>query len=283
MEKVILFLSIILVSIFSCSKDEEANSDAAVLPKRIVSMGEDASPEIFLSYNGNKITETSSIRNNVARKSIYTYNSDLIVKSEDFKNGVLSSLEEFQYDGSSKLKTVFFTEYGTQVYKSKREYTTNADGTILEVNYDFLNNAYVEDERTNTYTLANGNITKLYQKYTSVSPNPVGGTTSSLLTESTYTYEYDDKKGPAKNIIGLNQIYFDENFCANNVTKKTSSIKETRTENNVLFSEIVRTNVRVFTLSYATNGYLSETKYTYETNENNVPVTKTESSQYFYE
>lgn len=280
MKRITLLLSIILLSIISCEKDDAITPESAILPKKIVSSGEDDSSEIFISYNGSKLSEFSSTENNIARKTVITYTGDLITKIEQKRGSETYSLEEFKYDANNKLKTVFLMEYTNGNSKSKREYTHNANGSVVELNYKFVNNAYVPENRINTYTINNGNITKLYQKITSSFPDFNGGTTN-LVTEYTYTYEYDSKNGPFKNVIGFNQINLDEYSSANNVIKRSSTTKETKTQNGIT-TETLRSNERVFSLKYDAKDYLTETKYTYQATVNNVTTDKIEIQNYFY-
>lgn len=291
MKKIVLFLSVIVLSIVGCSKEDspEPIVNSGNLIKRIenISNSPDGNTTTFITYNGNKIAETSSTDNGVTRKSIYTYNGDLISKRESYKGNVLTDSDDFVYV-NSKLKTVFSIENElnpqtglTVEDKSKREYIYNTNGTITEQVYKFVNNTYVAETRTNVYTYSGGNCTKLVQN--SSSSDNSSGTLQTNTYEYTYIYEYDNKVNPINNITGFSKILFDEDFSANNLVKRTSS--STSTTNGVA-NNVFPASVRNFVLSYNTNNLITESKYDFQYSTGFNPVvteTRTSFNRYFYE
>ncbi len=292
MKKIILFLSVIVLSIVSCSKEDtpEPVVNPGNLIKRIenISNSPDGNTTTFITYNGNKISETSSTDGGVARKSIYTYNGDLISKRVSYNGTVLKETDDYVYN-NNKLISVFNVENElnsqTNLFeekKSKREYIYNTNGTITEQVYKFVNNAYVAETRTNVYTYSGGNCTKLVQNSSSSFDNG-SGTLQTNTYEYTYIYEYDNKVNPINNITGFSKILFDEEFSANNVIKRISS--STSTTNGVP-NTVFPASVRNFVLSYNANNLITESKYDFLYTTGFDPVvteTRTSFNRYFYE
>lgn len=292
MKKVVLFLSVSVLSIIGCSKENspEPIVNPGNLIKRIenISNSPDGNTTTFIAYNGNKIAETSSTDGGVARKSIYTYNGDLISKRESFKGNVLTNSDDFVYV-NLKLMTVFSVENkvnsqtgSTVEDKSKREYIYNTNGTITEQVYKFVNNIYVAETRTNVYTYSGGNCIKLVQNSSSSFDNG-SGTLQTNTYEYTYIYEYDNKVNPINNITGFSKILFDEDFSVNNLIKRTSSSAGTT---NGVPNTVFPASVRNFVLSYNANNLITESKYDflYTTGFNPVVTeTRTSFNRYFYE
>jgi hypothetical protein len=234
MKKTIYFLSVILLGITSCSKSDNPVSANAtspsdfVFPRKIaITMAIGNVIETNNVFNGNKIVE-STTRNgfeNKMVKTVYTYTGNLITK----KSVGNSYITDYNYE-NGKLKSAvisYLTESGGQFVlysKSKFLCTYNADGSILKelFHIDINTGVEVKDKLYSIITLMNGAIVK--QVYPSSTINSTGN--------STYTYEFDNKNNPYKNVLGFNELILDNVYkfsspTINNLTKSTLVIKET--------------------------------------------------------
>lgn len=162
MKKIIASLSIVLFTIVSCSKEEEVATTEVLgnLPKRIENISEgDGNSTTNITYNGNKIVEASDTGNNgIVYKTVFTYNGDLIVKEESFKGSVLEDSDEYIYE-NNKIKTTLSLEnridFQTNlpyVEKTKKVYTYNTIGTILEEQFKLVDGVYVNQNRNKLFT-----------------------------------------------------------------------------------------------------------------------------------
>ena len=297
MKKISLLLSIFAIAIVSCSKDEVTAPAPApvlgVLPTRIENISEgDGNSTANLTYNGNKIVEYSEPRNSVVYKTVFTYNGDLIVKGESFKGSVLEDSDEYIYE-NNKIKTILSLEnridYQTNlpyVEKTKKVYTYNTNGTILEEQFKLVDGVYENQNRTKLFTYnSTGNLIKSEENSRSSYFN---GTTDVVTTSNyTYTYEYDNKNNPLKNITGLNKIGFSDTFSVNNVIKKTSTFSSTN--DGVINPNPQPARVSEYVLLYNANDYLTENKYSYNSavyppgGGTPTIVIKTNITRYFYD
>ncbi len=294
MKKIIASLSIVLFSIVSCSKEEVATPEVlGNLPIRIENISEgDGNSTTNITYNGNKIVESSDTGNNgIVYKTVFTYNGDLIVKLESYKGSVLKDSDEYIYE-NNKIKTILsldnrvnFQTNLPYVEKTKKVYTYNTNGTILEEQFILVNGVYVNQNRTKLFTYnSTGNLIKSEENSTNSYFN---GTTNIITTSNyTYTYEYDNKNNPFKNITGLNKISFSDTFSVNNVNKETSTFSSTN--DGVPNPNPQPAKVREYVLSYNANDYLTENKYSYNSaiqvpnQPPPTPIIKTNITKYFY-
>lgn len=200
----------------SCSRD---NDDAGLTPNpnnpttpaetpvlltKIVDTDENGDVETTqFEYDGDKLTKMSiSERNGTeAYEAVYTYTGDLITFIKQKEGDGETSETTLAYDDQKRLKTSTEISRGnTTVSTYTRHYTHNADGTVVvreirkreHINGSFPN---TESEKTITYTIVNGLITKV--------ENTEGGHTS------TDVYTYDDKNAPFKNVRGLKEAMFE--------------------------------------------------------------------------
>lgn len=308
MKKVILFLSVIVLSIVSCSTNEDpiVNPDPVIinpdpvipasfiLPKKYVKTIESAglpteTETTFVSYLNNKVVEIT-YSENVTKKRVYTYNGNLIVKIENFNGSVLESFNEFVYE-NDKLKTEFITRNridpttNLPLIEKSKEVCTHSANTILVEYFKFINNNYVTSNRSVLYTYLNNNLMKSVENSSYTNTGGIGGNQTIISTNSyTKTYEYDNKINPTLNILGLNKIFFDDEVNVNNVSKETTVTESTLNgQPNTTQSPVVRNYISL----YNSNNYLSETKYNYDYVSYNGTTTstivKTVTAKYFYE
>lgn len=244
MKKLLCLLSTVLLVFTSCSKDDNDSSDpvSPMLVKKITTIDAkgNSSSESYL-YNGNKIVSMTEEDGSVTK---YTYTGDLITKIEEFDStGALNLTANYTYIEGKLDSSV--DNYSNNTYYYKTKYTHNQDETISYEQFIGAVSTGIEEKYgpTGKYTYKEGNVVKLEVSYS-------GG-------ESFYTYEYDTKNNPFKNVLGYYNLLLDD-LCANNVIKEIST---------------------------------SEKVYTYKYNENNYPTEKitnfsgstdTEITQYGY-
>ena len=291
MKKIILLLSVVLLAVVGCSKSDSSTptDPSLILPKKVINISNspDGTSTSDLLYNGNKIIESSETRNGVLYKTVFTYNGDLIVKSESFRANISTDIEEFIYN-NNVLTMKFDTENRIDsqtnlpyVKKTKKSYIYNPSGSIIEENFNFINNVYVTANRTTLYTFLNGNLVSTVENNSYQYNNGTNNVTNT--NKYTYTYEYDNKNNPLKNILGINKISFGVDSSVNNVIKKTSLTEGTT--NNVA-NPVQPANIRLYTNSYNADNFLTESKYDFQFYLNTNPATyetRTNFTRYFYE
>jgi len=264
MKKFLCLLNVlVLVLISSCSSDDSSSgsNDNLVLP-RTISMTfpdfpSDNSKDI-LTYDGNKILATA----NENSKSVFTYDGNLIVKQVKFDldqkgNEVKDAEVSYAYE-NGKLKTrilkeEFSTDYPDGQYIYKTVYTHISENQVTYVYYLVDSKTKVETkDHQGVLNYKDGNLVK--EDFVSNS------------NKVTRTYEYDDKKGPLKNILGFNLLLNEINCGSNNVLKTTMTTTEFTSPAVYLSSYIYGDNGYPIKLtSYTSDGKKIEyeTVYTY--------------------
>ncbi len=218
MKKIIYFLSISFLLLQSCSSDSSNDSaTSSVLCKTIKSTN--ASGKIYreeYTYNGNKFSQVSFYKNNAFDgKAIIYYKGDLISELNNYnKDNSLSFTITYTYNASGKIISKLAIKSDPNANdSSKTIYTYNQDGTITELIYS--GNQTIQDglEVTTTFTLLDNHIIK---------QEVVNGSSPAR----TYTYKYDTKNGPFKNVVGFDWYYTGEHFSGgfkHNVIEDTGS------------------------------------------------------------
>ncbi len=290
----LLLVSIVTfaVTLTSCSKDDTITevpqtSKSFILPKKIVEdNGRGSISTAILTYDGNKILQYTQDN----QKSIYTYTGDLITKVESYDGATITFQSIYSYL-NNKLATVTNTETiinsttgVTTVYKNKTFYTYNPDGTVLEESYKIDNTTGLEtkNNRSSVNTYANGNLVKTVSTSTNISTYTDGNgnlVTDTYVNKTTETFEYDTKNTYTKNILGFDKLLFSESSLNNLV--KTAYLSESTT--NGVANPTSPATVNIYIFKYNPNGYPTEEKKDYTFYDNNVPVIKTRTTQYFYE
>lgn len=257
--------------LISCSRDNDdvaatpnpenptTATETPVLLTKLVNVEEDGSIETtHFEYDGDKLTKIYGgyESGSWSHESVITYTGDLITSIKGKTSNNEGEETIFDYDEQNRLKTVTETIKGSSAtYTNTRHYTHNVDGTVVvrEVKKtDYINASLsdTEKEKTMTYTVVNGLITKIeYNENGSI---------------STEFYTYDDKNGSFKNIRGIKEVMFE------------------------FVDDVITTGV-VHNVTSITQGADIDT-YTYEYNDKNYPkkVTATntlgdsETYEYFY-
>ncbi len=195
--KILLYLfSITLLVLTSCSKNENTNAtpiagSSTLIKKIIKNRGSSVEVEYF-KYDGNKLITISNGINFIAT---YTYTGNVITRIEELvDNKFQNSMDYTYFDGKLATSVLTRSYDGTISYS----YTYNTNGTV---SYQESNTGLIS---SGILTLANGNVVKNEV----LSP-----------TKVTYTYEYDTKNNPFKNILGFTlMINENEMYSPNNLT-----------------------------------------------------------------
>ena len=144
---------------------------------------------VNITYNGNKIIQQIDEDN---YKLVYHYTGDLITKVEYYYDGVFDGKDEFSYDSSGRL--IEYNEFDDQnVIFAKFIFTYSSNNTAIceEYQVDSNNNLYLFT--TSIYTFLNGELSSI----------DYGG-------GEIYSYSYDNKNNPFKNVLGYNKIMIPE-------------------------------------------------------------------------
>ncbi len=182
MKKISLFLSVVALSLASCSSDSDSSSSnnpsSDVLVKKIVytSLTDEFTETVNFTYNGNKLVKGVYAD---GTEEIYTYEGDLITKIEMTNGGDANFTENFTYDSSGRLATYTFIEGD---YTEVETFAYNADGTVTAT----MGTGIGAWDRT--YHFSNGELIKIVDEF------------------GTYDYTYDSKNSPFKNVTGYGKI-----------------------------------------------------------------------------
>jgi hypothetical protein len=209
MKKLLYIFSIALLVLTSCSKNENTNAtpiagSSNLIKKIIKNRGSSVEVEYF-KYNGNKLITISNGTNFIAT---YTYAGDVITRIEELVDNKFQQSMDYSYFEGKLATSVLKRNYGGTISYT---YNYNANGTV---SYQESNSGSIS---SGVLTLVNGNVVK----NEILSP-----------TKITYTYEYDAKNNPYKNILGsillLNEtemIYSPNNLTVDNRDKFNYSFK----------------------------------------------------------
>lgn len=191
MKKAIFFLStILLVGFTSCSSDDDSspNPTSDILVKKIIYQGEDGfNEEITYSYNGNKLVQGVYDDGTIEK---YYYNGDLITKIEYVFEGEIEEQELFAYDSEGRLVEHKYQDL-VDDFEDKSLFVYNDNNTITKTN---ITGSIDNTETTgfvSTLTVVNNEISTIVQ---------TGGLT--------YTYMYDAKNSPFKNVTGYSKVAY---------------------------------------------------------------------------
>lgn len=182
--------ALVLLSLASCSSDDNATTDPAtssdILVKRIINTQED--PEGFndiitFTYNGNKLQEANYLD---GTKEKYYYTGDLITKVEYIFEGEVEEQDVFIYDSDGRL-IEYKNEDLIEDFEERSLFAYNSGNTITETTF------VGSTPYTRTITIENDEIVKIVD-------NAPGG--------KTYKYSYDTKNSPFKNVTGYAKIAY---------------------------------------------------------------------------
>ncbi|NMH26667.1 hypothetical protein [Flavobacterium silvaticum] len=183
MKKIAFLLGFVAISLTSCSSDDSGSStdDGSddVLIKKIVYTDDtdDFTQVIQYTYSGNKIVQATYDDGSV---DTYTYSGDLITQIDQTMGSQLLYRDSFTYDGNGRL-TLYVSQDIEDEWEETESFVYNSDGTVTS-NYDGL---------ISTLHFENDEVTQMVQ-----------------TGFDTYTYTYDGKNSPFKNVTGYSKIAF---------------------------------------------------------------------------
>lgn len=198
MKKNLLLLSVVAMMVFAgCSSDDDNNNDGdgpgtGALVKKIEFdyVDDDYTDVIQFTYNGNKLV-----------KGVYTdgyedrffYTGDRITKIEYVTDtGEVQARELFTYDSEGMLTEYRFLELDWD-YEEKSTFEVTGTNTVLETYYSGTIDSPSEDW-TAVLTMSNGEVIQKVQ--------------TGWDGDTTYTYTYDTKNSPFKNVTGYGAIAY---------------------------------------------------------------------------
>jgi hypothetical protein len=192
--------------------NQNNNNDTLFLLSTKTTTYEDGSTIVEnYTYDDNKLVNMTA---SDGEQYIYTYTNDLITLVEEYDDNILVNVTTFDYDNENRVIMEYLAD-GENNALIERQYIYNANGTITEIE-TFVDGSYP----TTTYTLTfnNGNLI--------IEDNATEG--------YNYTYTYDDKNHPLKNILNRESFFLIiENGSGNNaLTAVTTDTSEYTDEFN---------------------------------------------------
>jgi hypothetical protein len=188
-----LLLMTLIFSLLSCTKDENVNDSKGLilLKKKVITHSINDIETFTYEYDRNKIV---SLKTDGGFVRTYTYTGNQITRIfETSLSGFQRSIDFTYIEGKIFSRIEKSSSEGTRTIF----YTHNTDGSI-SIKYSGNNGAGIAK-----LSMQNGNIIKYENGY------------------NTYTYEFDNKNNPFKNVLGFNLLLEpnDGTFSPNNMTK----------------------------------------------------------------
>jgi len=191
MKKTIFFLStILLVGFSSCSSDDDStpNPSSDILVKKVIYQEEGGfNEEITFTYNGTKLVQGVYDDGTIEK---YYYTGDLITKIEYVFEGEVEDQDLFAYDSEGRLVEHKYQDL-IDDFEDKSLFVYNDNNTITKTNITGAIGNSQTTGFTSTLTIQNNEISSIVQ---------TGGLT--------YTYTYDAKNSPFKNVTGYSEIAY---------------------------------------------------------------------------
>ena len=201
MKKLLLLFGLSIVFFASCVPHPEEDPDPflppalSLLKKQVDTYDRPALPEgdsivtTNFTYSGFKLV--SAIDDTDDADMYVTYTGSLITKMEwKLADGTVEQTDIFEYDDTNRLSTYIMIDPGMD-WGDKETYVYNSNGTIGVTH--FIGDATTQTQLNDTsvITLTNGEV-------------------SNITTDdgTVYTYMYDNKNNPFKNVTGYSKISF---------------------------------------------------------------------------
>ncbi|TPG38157.1 hypothetical protein [Flavobacterium pectinovorum] len=194
MKNLLLLFGTLTLVFTSCSSNDsltDSNTETAFKLTKIVHLTPDYSVMYFtdIKYDGNKIVSSTDNNGYVAK---YTYTGELITKVEEFQSfTVLENIREYTYLNGKMSIEIQRMPNETKYLEIK--YTHNTDGTIAYDRREINSASGKIITSSGKYAYKNGNIIK----------NEI---MNKGQVDIVFEYEYDTKKNPLSNILGLNLL-----------------------------------------------------------------------------
>jgi hypothetical protein len=255
MKKITLLLSVFVTLLSSCSKND-ANTEVPVLanPNLVKKIETKTAPStttsIVFTYDGNKLIKSVDAN----AETTYNYTGNLITYIRIlYTETSTQKTITFNYENN---KLMSYTSVAPFV-SEKKEYNYNANGVISSIHtitprtgdvvtkYEFI-------------TLSNGNPVTIETSQNNLSDTDDNGVVLNNVTiQNILTYKYDDKKNPAKNILGFDKLLIVRDLLpffnsANNVLVIKQN--ENRYSSRVVYSQAAYANLN-FAYTYNPEGF----------------------------
>ncbi|ASW75165.1 hypothetical protein IQ37_00910 [Chryseobacterium piperi] len=203
--KKLFISSLVLAAMSSCGSSDDTlpevnnnnNGGTPLLLTKATEVTDDGQTyTVQFKYDGDRLIE--SYNNVEQEKTVYTYNGDNIIKTEDYEAGVMKMMREFTYtNGRVSSEKVTNKNAGTLVYTKAFQYISATHVKFNEYSSSTFNpstgvHSDIKFSQNDVQLSSGGNIA------TMVSVDN-GRTTTS-------TYNYDTKNHPMKNIRGYLKI-----------------------------------------------------------------------------
>lgn len=237
------------LALTSCDNDDNENhQDSVLILPKAIKFTDEANPTaeentVFV-YDGNKIVSATSER----KRKEYTYDGNVIANEKcynilDGKNELLYNVD-YKYANNKLVAATysegFSTEFPTGRYLSIVGYQHNYDGTVRKSTISSDKAIGLDAQLSEyTYTYANGNLVKKER---------IDLHEGSTFQTELYSYEYDSKNSPFKNVLGFDLLIdYEECSFGNNSNNSISCTEDRGTKS--------RNNYRTFTYEF---GYPTE-------------------------
>lgn len=233
MKNFALSFSALFMILTSCSSDESSSSSSELLLKKeiVTDSSDGSSYTMTYNYSGTNLTKISYSDDGSYDK--FYYEGDLIAKIEFYDDtDFLEAKVTYTYTSDGKLASYVSLDFVND--DGDREvYTYNANGTVSGVSYFGDSVSQNIPGTTRTISFSNGEVSS------EVSSSGFGSDTS-------YTYTYDTKNNPYKNIKGYSNIaaYSD----SDNTGVSHNLLTRVRTSGSI-------TNTNDFTYTYNSDDY----------------------------
>lgn len=191
-------LGLVLVS---CNRDNDKNNETAetpILPTKII----ESDQEREFKYKADKLTEIILKGKDFTERGVVEYKGDLItsISFYDTKTNALSMKSVYTYRDDKLVQAthseVDFSD--NKAFATINTFVYNDNGTITKTSKSNNSN----DIRTSIITLTNGNY--------------VMETEDTPFGKRTFTYKYDTKNNPYKNIKGFSALLVDNDDAGKN-------------------------------------------------------------------
>lgn len=193
-----LFLIIVITFLFnSCSNEDDQNENQninSVLPKKIEIIVSSTNETTIIDYEyfENKIIKETRLSDNNNIKNVFTYyyTNNLITKVDESVRYTLnvSNNRDYTYN--------FYYNAQENLAQDNRIYLNNTPPLTSTTYYTYSNNTISYSNKIATLTSDLKKIVSLSDNYYNIN----------------YTYNYDDKNNPFKNIVGYNKLTVGVNF-----------------------------------------------------------------------
>lgn len=255
MKKLVLLFAATIVSLTSCSKDDNnngndngngnGNGNGSKLPKSIItrSIPDNVISIVNYTYDGTKIATTSTGPNN---EVVYSYKDNVLSKTESKVNNVILSYQDYTFDKDIKNITSY-TLFDNKLIKFlSQDYTyAGNDQTITTKTYDTKGVETLSKEVT-VNTFDDKNLVKSVITTTKDDKNN---------TVVTTLYQYDDKYLPTANVTG-------KPYSITKGTNNCTSMDQTTVETTEGVADKATTYQQTYKYSYDAAGFPTLSKYT---------------------